>query len=223
MEYLLNTLDTLINRVPILVYVTFGGLVEEIIAPIPSPLVMVSAGSLAQEQGKLPVFVFVISFFAAIGKTIGSLVIYYIADKTEDIFLTRFGKFLGVSHKEIESLGKKFDNTWKDDLIIILLRAVPIFPGTPVALVCGLIKINIRTYIQSTFIGVFIRSLIFGFVGYLGMSQLDRIIANTEGIGDLVVYTIIVLVFGGFVYKRRDKIQKALLKTFRSLTKQQTD
>ncbi len=211
MDKMLALLHNLSLQVPLSIYASVGGLIEEIVAPIPSPLVMTTAGSIAQEQGKAWVYLVFISGLAAIGKTVGAWVIYYFADKAEDIFVSRFGKLLGFSHKEVENFGKRFSNTWHDDILLIFLRAVPIFPGAPVAAVCGLIKLNIRTYIQSTFVGVWIRSVIFAYIGYFGLSQLKEGIVNAESIGKILVMLFIAIPFLYFFYKKRDHLQNTLL------------
>ncbi len=212
MEQFLDILHDLSTKVPLSIYTSIGGLIEEIVAPIPSPLIMTSAGSIAQEQGQVAMYIVLISLFAAVGKTIGAYVIYYFADKAEDIVLTKFGKFLGISHKEVENFGKRFNKTWHDDVLLIFLRAVPIFPGAPVAAVCGLIKLNLRTYIQSTFVGVWIRSMIFGYIGYYGMSQLKEGLVSAESIGKIIILAIIGIPTLYFFYKKRNHIQDSILK-----------
>lgn len=219
MEYLITLLEKLSESIPLPIYVTIGGLVEEVIAPIPSPLVMTSAGSIAEQQGQTIMYLAFISLLAAFGKTIGAVIIYVFADKAEDLLLTRFGKFLGITHKEIESFGKKFNNTWKDDVLLVILRAVPIFPGAPVAAVAGLIKLNMRTYIQSTFIGVWIRSMIFAVIGFYGMSQLNHYIAGAEGFGNLIFLIIVGVPFLYYVYKNKERLQDHALDMLKKINK----
>jgi len=212
MEPILNFLHNLSTQVPLSIYTSIGGLFEEIVAPIPSPLIMTTAGSIAQEQGRVALYIVLISAFAAVGKTVGALIIYYFADKAEDVVLTKFGKFLGITHKEVESFGKKFNNSWHDDVLLIFLRAVPIFPGAPVAAVCGLIKLNLRTYIQSTLIGVWIRSIIFGYIGYYGLSYLEEGVTNAENLGIFIFLMLVGIPTLYLFYKKRDHIQDSILK-----------
>ncbi len=216
MEKFLSALHALSELVPLPVFTTIGGFIEEVVAPIPSPLVMTSAGSIALEQGQTAFYIVIISLFAAIGKTIGAIIIYYFADKAEDVVLSRFGKFLGITHREVESIGKRFNKTWKDDVILFLLRAIPVFPGAPVAAVAGLIKINMRTYVQSTFLGVWVRSMIFAYIGYYGLSQLNEFVASAEDVGKILFF-LAVGVTGIIIFqKKRDHIQEVLLKRLKS-------
>ncbi|MBN1168300.1 VTT domain-containing protein [Candidatus Woesebacteria bacterium] len=212
MEKLFTILADFVHKVPLPIYTSIGGLIEEVVAPVPSPLIMTSAGGFAKDQGFLPFYIAVISLYAAIGKTIGALLIYFVSDKAEDLVLIKFGKFFGVTHKQVEKLGKKFDKTWKDDLLLIFLRALPVLPGAPVAIVAGIIKLNLRTYIVSTLIGVWLRSMIFGYTGYYGISQLGRLIASLDSIVN-VILVIGALIFAGyFAYKKKEKLEKIVLK-----------
>jgi len=175
MEQIISLIKTLAHTIPLDVFAFIGSFLEEIIAPIPSPLVMTTAGTLAHTQNHTLLYLFWLALAASAGKTIASWLYYVLADKTEDLILTRFGKVIGVSHNEIESIGKHFNGTWRDDVILLVVRALPIMPTSLVSVVCGFIKLNMRTYLQSTFIGYFIRSFIFLYIGYTGMATYGNV------------------------------------------------
>ena len=195
-------------KIPLGLFVIVGSFLEEIIAPIPSPLVMMTAGTIAKAQGRSFWYLMLIGVIAAASKTIGCFIFYFIADKAEDILTTRFGKLIGFSHSEIEKIGELFSGKPKDDLILAGIRAIPIMPTTPVSLACGFIKMKLSTYLRSTFIGCYIRGMLFGFIGYSGLSILE---SSVEGINSLesvmnVVLVLLVAGFLGFVYFKRGKI-----------------
>jgi len=175
MEQIISLIKTLATTIPLDVFAFIGSFLEEIIAPIPSPLVMTTAGTLAHTQNHTLLYLFWLALAASLGKTIASWLYYVLADKSEDLVLTRFGKYVGVSHKEVENIGKHFNGTWKDDVILLVLRSLPIMPTSLVSVVCGFIKLNMRTYLQSTFIGYFIRSFIFLYIGYTGMATYGNV------------------------------------------------
>ena len=175
MEQIISLIKTLAYTIPLDVFAFIGSFLEEIIAPIPSPLVMTTAGTLAHTQNHTLLYLFWLALAASLGKTIASWLYYVLADKSEDLVLTRFGKYVGVSHKEVENIGKHFNGTWKDDVILLVLRSLPIMPTSLVSVVCGFIKLNMRTYLQSTFIGYFIRSFIFLYIGYTGMATYGNV------------------------------------------------
>src|SRR5690606_32340582 len=161
-----DILHQLAGVLPTEIFVAIGAFVEELVAPIPSPLVMTLGGSLAASQGKTLTYLGLLALLGAIGKTVGSWLIYLIADKAEDFVMNKIGKFVGVTHREVEIIGKHLNKGWRDDVILFLLRAVPIMPTAPVSIVCGLIKLNLRTYLTSTFFGTLVRNVFYLYLGY---------------------------------------------------------
>ena len=131
-------------------------------------------------------------------------------DTTETPGSTKFGKVLGVTHREIEAIGKRFGKGWKDDITLFVLRTLPILPSAPISVVSGIIKLNIRTYLVSTFFGIFIRNMIFISFGYFGLESYEYIIEgieNTESIIQIVIF----IALGGFIawaYWQRRKNNK---------------
>src|SRR3989344_5122667 len=205
MEQIIRLIKTLAYTIPLDVFAFIGSFMEEIIAPIPSPLVMTTAGTLAHTQNYALLYLFWLALAASAGKTIASWLYYVLADKTEDLIITRFGKFIGVSHNEIESIGKHFNGTWRDDIVLLVVRALPIMPTSLVSVVCGFIKLNMRTYLQSTFIGYFIRSFIFLYLGYTGMATYGNIltgIVNSESVAKISIAVGLIIFLGWIVYKR---------------------
>lgn len=215
MEALITTLKNLAETTPLPIYTLLGGLFEEIVAPIPSPLIMMSAGSFVVAQNKTFLYLVFLSLLAGVGKTVGSWLIYWVSDKAEDVVMTRFGKFLGISHKDVEGLGDLFDSSWKDDLILIFLRVMPIFPGAPVSAAAGFIKLNMKSFIRATFIGTTLRSLLFGTMGYWGIShssQILSIIDQLETVG-LVLFAlagVAVLIFLAKKDQMNERLQNHL-------------
>ena len=205
MEKIISLIKNLATVIPLDVFAFIGSFMEEIIAPIQSPLVMTTAGTLAQTQNQTLFYLFWLALAASAGKTFASWVYYVLADKAEDLILTRFGKFIGVSHNEIESIGKHFNGTWRDDAILLIVRALPIMPTSLVSVVCGFIKLNMRTYLQSTFIGYFIRSFIFLYIGYAGMTtygNLSNDFVSIESFVKIIGGASLVLLVVWVFYKR---------------------
>ncbi len=207
MQSLIIWLEALSQQVSVTWFVFIGAIVEEVIAPIPSPLVMMLGGSVAAGQGRPMIFILVLALIGALSKTIGSLVIYYISDKAEDVIIDKFGKFLGVSHSDTEGLGKFFGQGKRDDVAIFLMRALPVMPTAPVSVIAGLIKINLKTYLVSTFLGLIVRNLIYLYLGYTSIGALESL---SEGFDSLEKIGYLVLsVFAGVVllwmYRKRQQ------------------
>lgn len=204
---IIESLKNISQLVPLPWFTFLGTFIEEIIAPIPSPLVMTLAGSLAASGGSAGSYLAILAILGSLGKTLASLLLYIVADKGEDIVLHKFGKFFGVSHKQVEEIGNKLNKGWRDDILIIILRAIPVIPSAPVSIICGLIKLNKRTYITSTFIGTTLRNLFYLGLGYTGVNATESIILEMENF-EMIGYAILALVVfatTGYLYFQKHK------------------
>jgi membrane protein DedA with SNARE-associated domain len=185
LDYFIQLLHQMAGLFPLPLFVFVGTFIEELIAPIPSPIVMTLAGSLAQSQGRALIYLLWIAVIGAVGKTLSSYLLYIVVNKGGDWFLDKFGRFVGVSAEEIEQIGRHLNKGWKDDLVLIVLRALPIMPTAPVSVVCGLINLNVVTYLRSTLIGTLIRNIIYLYLGYTAIGALESI---NEGLDGLEIY-----------------------------------
>lgn len=202
-----SLLTNLANSIPLPIFTFFGSLIEEIIAPIPSPIVMTLAGSLASAAGQNWFYIIFLALTGAVGKTIGAYVIYYIADKAEDVIITKFGKFIGVSEKDVEKISKRLNSGTRDDIVLFLLRAIPIIPTAPVSVVCGLIKTKLKTYLYTTFLGTIVRNLFYLYLGFTSINALESInsdIDTFEKFGYAIVLILVGIVFF-YIYKLKKK------------------
>jgi len=198
-------IESVSTKVPLEIFTFLGALSEEIIAPIPSPLVMTLAGSIASSQNKTFLFLLWLAFIGSVGKTIGAYVIYIITDKAEDFIVGKLGKILGVTHNEIERLGKQFDGTGRDYIFLFLLRFVPIVPTSPISIICGIIKIDLKKYLITSFSGYFLRNMIYLYLGYIGYSSISQGFDSAESIIKLLLALLIGSVIV-YLYFRRNKI-----------------
>ncbi|MBU0569515.1 VTT domain-containing protein [Patescibacteria group bacterium] len=203
---ILNFLESNATGLPLELLVVVGSFVEEVIAPIPSPIVMVLAGTLTYAQNQPLWYLSVLALFGALGKTLGAWVLYVVADKLEDVVVGKFGRFLGISHKEVESIGKKLNGGWQDNVFLFIARAIPIIPSAPVSIACGAVKLNKKTFLSSTFAGTFFRNLMYLYLGYAGLGNYKEIsqgFERFESIGQLLLLVIITGVIIWAYYKRR--------------------
>lgn len=154
------------ESVPLEVYSFVGSFLEELIAPIPSPIVMSLAGTVAFMREQPVGYLFWLALFAATGKTLGSYILYRIGDTLEDVLTSRVGKYVGVTHKQVEGFGKYLDRGWRDNVVLYLLRVIPIFSSGVISLLCGVIKIDRKTFLTTTLLGVYTRDLMYLYIGY---------------------------------------------------------
>jgi len=171
LESFVLILKNLATKLPLSWFCFIGSFVEEIIGPIPSPAILMTSGSIVAQRGTHWTYLLILAIFASAGKTLASWIVYFIADKAEDFLLSKYGKLLGVSHKNVEKIGSYFNGTWKDDFLVFLFRVIPIFPTTTVSVASGFIKLDQKSFIRSTFLGFFIRSLFILYLGYQGIES----------------------------------------------------
>ena len=185
--------------------------IEEIIPPIPSPSVMIATGYMAQVQGYLFYSLILLAILGAIGKTCGAAVVYYVVDKVEDLLSSKIARFIGVTHEQIEALGKRLSKDKRDYVILTILRALPVVPSSLLSVGCGLLKVNFRLFLISTFIGSIFRDFIYIYVGFTGTKVVRRYFENTANTTESLVQAlsiIIIILFFGFLYYRRYKNNK---------------
>lgn len=193
-------LGLLAQQLPLTIFTFVGMLLTEVIAIIPSPVIAILAGTLSFEQNKSFMFLFVIGIFASLGKTLASIVTYFIADKLEDtITKSRIGKILGVDEKEMEKYGRYLDGTRKDDIIMLLLRTIPIFPTLPISIIAGMIKFNIRDYIITTAIGFYIRFMFFLIIAYEGVRKYRGLLETLDQT-ESIIQAVFVFIIVGWVF-----------------------
>lgn len=195
-----NWLIALSNVVSVEWFTVIGAFVEEAIAPIPSPIIMMTSGVMVQSQGSPVIYLLWIAFIGAIAKTLASWILYIVADKLEDVFLGKFGKFFGVDHNLVESIGKKFNRGIRDYVTIFFLRAIPVVPSAPISVLAGFFKVNFKAYLVGTFTGTIVRNLIYLCIGFSGVEFIEKYhqgLVSSEG---YVEIGLVVLVFVAIVW-----------------------
>jgi len=169
------------HSMPLPLFAALASFAEEVIVPIPSGAVLLLIGSLAQLQSySVPTLVF-LAVVATIGKLFGALLIYTISDKAEDVIMTHFSRFFGVTHEDLEKFGQRFGNGWKDYVLLILLRALPIVPSAVVSVGAGVLRIPLRLFIVATVVGSFVRDLLLISIGYGGFATAILLVKHLLG------------------------------------------
>lgn len=196
--------------VPLELYTFFGSFIEEAVSFVPSPLILTVAGSIAHQQEKGWLYLILLGVIGSIGKTLAGWFLYVVADKAEDIVIGKYGKWIGVSHQRIEAIGKKFGQGKRDDVVIFLLRAIPLFPSSVVSMACGAIRIDVRTYLTMSLLGNFIRDMLYLYLGYTGIQQASKIVNSINSSGIVILVCMLMGVIGviGWGFYHRNKLKK---------------
>ena len=188
----------------------FGSILEEIIAPIPSTAVIMGSSFFIMENSQISVQAFeklflYIALPAAAGVTIGSLVIYGIVYRVGKPFVDRWGKYLGLSWKEIEKTEEKYSKNNLMELSIFTTRALPIVPSIVISAFCGFIKFDIKKYITITFFGTLVRAFILGFLAWQFGSLYSQIESEFAISEEIVIIGLVIAVIGFIIYKKYNK------------------
>ena len=208
LEQLISVLEQLAEHVPVEIFAFLGSFIEELIAPVPSPVVMTLAGSMVEAQGMSFWYLFVVAVIAAAGKTIAAIILYLLADKTEDVVLGKLGRYVGITHAQVEKVGARFTGTPKDYLTLFLIRATPIIPSAPISLICGLISIPKKVFIVCTYFGTIVRDFVYLYIGFTGLGAAAEITEGIEGASSIITIVLGVVglaVFGWILYKKYGK------------------
>jgi|GEM_PF-190105 len=178
--------------------VFIGILLEEIIVPIPSALIIMAAGFVLVPAGVTLAEASVQIFFdivipGTIASAIGSLFIYAVAHYGGEALVQRFPRFFGTTVKEIEKMGDRLEKSKRTWLLIIFLRAVPVVPTSIVSLACGFLHLEWKRFFLATLIGSMPRIFILGYIGWqIGFSY--SIIGTYLNAAEQLVFVLIALV-----------------------------
>lgn len=200
------SIRALATIVPLEVFVFFGALLEEIVAPIPSMLVMTTAGFIAAIDGRTTFFIVWLVVLGNLGKLIGSFIYYTVGDKLEDVVIGRYGSYFGLKHTDIERIGRHFKGSpWRDGALIFFLRVIPFFPTILVSIAAGVVRIRRKVFLTASYLGNFCKDLFYAFTGYYGVRALRAFFMDVErvrfGLNVIALLLIIGLMILLYVYR----------------------
>lgn len=188
-----------------------AALLEEIVFFIPSPIVPMAAGffllSAQAELGETASrAIFYIALPVSLGLTIGSLVPYYICYFGGRPAIEKWGRLIGLTWGTIEKTEQKFIRGYRDELILLGLRILPIVPSVAISSFCGFIRYPIYHFIAVTAFGAAIRGFLLGLLGwYAGTAYLKyaQAIAQMEKYLFIIAVVVSMAAIVWFIRKKR--------------------
>jgi len=188
----------------------FGAsIVEEIIAPIPSTIVVFTSGILLTHGQTgwtaLSTILFQIMLPASAGITIGSLFPYFLARIGEKVAIERFGKTLGVNWATIEKARAWYEKRSSYPVSIFVTRAIPGIPSLAVSILSGLARVPVGTYLLWSFLGCLPRNFILGVLGWVGGAQYMQHAEKLSSLETVVLVGVVIAGVVGFLYWRRKR------------------
>ena len=188
-----------------------GVMIEQIIVPIPSPLIIMGAGAILIPSGlSIPQaflqILWLIVLPGTIASTLGSYIGYLISFYGGKALVIRFQRFLDVDWKEIESLEKRFQGK-TEALTIFLSRAIPVFPISLVSIFAGLLRVPIRPFTVFTFLGAIFRCFFLAFVGWWIGATYERVATQLDSAETIVSVAMLIAMVAalGYLYKKLRK------------------
>jgi membrane protein DedA with SNARE-associated domain len=188
--------------------VFIGVIIEQIIVPIPSPLIVMGAGAILISPGlSIPsAFVqilWIIVLPGTIASTLGSFIGYLISYYGGKALVVRFQRLLGVDWKEIEKLEKRFQGK-KEAMSILFSRAIPVFPISLVSIFAGLLRVPVGPFTYYTFLGSMFRCLFLGFVGWWMGATYEKVATRLDS-AETIISILMLIGMGtvlGYLYYR---------------------
>lgn len=196
--------------------VFWGAVIEQLLGVlIPSPIVPMSAGFLLIPQ-HLPfssALIFIIrriSFPYALGVVIGASFFYLVALFGGRVLIDKYGKFFGLSLKNVDKFRNKFTRGFKDEVLIFLLLVLPVTSISLVSASCGLIGISGFEFYPLLLAGVFFRSILLAFLGWGVGESYQSLVSGLDKTESLLSVGVVGTAFLAliYLYYRREKYLK---------------
>ncbi|AEG18198.1 DedA family protein [Methanobacterium paludis] len=180
--------------------VFIGMTLESACIPLPSEIIMTFSGFVVW-QGNTNMTLWGITLVGALGNLLGSLIAYFVGLKGGRPLLEKYGKYILITHKNLETADKWFDKYGYEAVLISR-----VLPGirTFISLPAGITHMNLKKFTIYTFLG----SLPWCFVlGYIGVQLGPRwdIISKYFHILDIIVIMGVIGFIGYLIYKHRGK------------------
>ncbi len=206
-------------------------LLEELLLPIPSPIVLMGAGFLMIEPGlaladAVSKIFLVIVLPASLASMIGAFFIYGIGYLGGRPVINRLRPFLGISWDDVKKTEQKLENKKRTWITIALCRATPFFPIAIISLFSGVLRLSKKKFAIATFIGSIPRTFIMAFIGWrLGESYtlLAEQVSMAENL--ILIIVVAILLILAYFYRHRyihhiKRINRITLESTKKLTNQ---
>lgn len=190
--------------------VFIGVMIEQIIVPIPSPMIVMGAGAILILPGlSIPdaflQILWVIVLPGSVASTLGSYIGYMISYYGGKALVVRLQRFLDVDWNQIERLEKRFQGK-KEALSIFLSRAIPVFPISLISIFAGLLRVPIRPFTAYTFLGSIVRCFLLGFFGWWIGATYEKAATRLDSVETVISILMLIgmgIAFGYLYHKFR--------------------
>lgn len=187
-----------------------GVIIESVIVPIPSPLIIMGAGfvlisaDLSFLQALAPI-VLQIVLPGSVASTLGAYIGYGIGYFGGKPMVDRWERFLGFTWNHVVAMERRFQSG-QVNTSIFFLRALPIFPLSVISAAAGLLRLPLRQFSLWTFYGTIPRCLFLGYLGW-GLGETYQGIAKGIDKAEGIVSGILILAIIGAILWLRARVR----------------
>lgn len=192
-----------------------GVIIESVIVPIPSPLIIMGAGfvlisaELKFFEALVPILLQIV-LPGSIASTVGAYIGYAIGFLGGKPMIDRWKNFLGFSWSDIEAMEKRFQGG-KANTSIFFLRALPIFPLSVISGAAGVLRLPLKEFSLWTFYGTIPRCLLLGYLGW-GLGETYQGMAKGIDRAESIVSALIIVSIFAFIIWLRARVRGKILK-----------
>lgn len=198
-EYVVNLVIQVMNQAG---YpgIFFLMLLEGMLLPVPSEVVMALGGYMAFSQGPnslppvfgVPAYIIVL-IAGSVGNLVGAYIAYMIGDYGGIPLIKRYGKYVLLNDDTVDRVQKWFEKY--GPISVFVTRLVPIF-RTFISIPAGIAKMNRKLFLAYTFFGALIWDTFLIYLGWRLGSQWQEILGtftkytyvSVAAVGILFVY-----------------------------------
>jgi membrane protein DedA with SNARE-associated domain len=178
--------------------------IESACIPLPSEIIMPLSGwMLIADKGLGVEYVVLAGLCGAVGNVIGSVIAYWVGAWGGRPFLHRYGKYVLVSHHDIEVADHWFDRY--GDQIVFLSRLLPAV-RTFISFPAGIARMKMGKFLLYSFLGSFPWSVGLAYGGYLLGQNWERIREVMRPF-DIPILVIFLALVAFFIWRRIRSIQ----------------
>ena len=191
-----------------------GVIIESVIVPIPSPLVIMGAGfilispELTFTGAMLPILLLIV-LPGSIGSTLGAYIGYGIGFWGGKPLVERWKGFLGINWRELDAFQSRL-REGQVRAIIFWLRAVPIFPLSLISAAAGFVRLAPWTFTLWTFYGSIPRCLFLASLGW-GLGATYHRLAHGIDRAETIMSLFIVISLISIIIWLRSRVRKTIL------------
>ncbi|HPT66148.1 MAG TPA: VTT domain-containing protein [Candidatus Woesebacteria bacterium] len=190
-----------------------GGVIEQIIVPIPSPIITMSGGAFLVSQNiailsAIWEIICKVSLPYSIGAIIGTSMVYLVAYFGGRPLVDKFGKYVGIKWSLIEKIRTDFQKTIRDEVFIFIAVIIPVVPVSLMSGFCGAFRFKPIKFYPIMFLALIVRSIILGFIGFQMGEAFTGLANGLDKIESILTVVGAGLILGFLFLKREKWIKK---------------